>query len=55
MIKNWINRAISLLEHSLHPMPQELNELDWKESLSPNNEKLIKHLTAFANLPGEVL
>lgn len=52
MIKNWINRAISLLEHSLHPIPQELNELDWKESLSPNNEKLIKHLTAFANLPG---
>ncbi len=52
MIKNWINRAVSLLEHSLLPMPQELNELDWKENLSPNNEKLTRHLSAFANLPG---
>jgi|GEM_PF-1327913 len=52
MIKNWINRAFALLENSLHPMPQELNELDWKETLSPKNEKLIRHLTAFANLPG---
>lgn len=51
-MKNWINRAIALLEHSLQPMPQELNELDWKESLSPNNEKLTRHLSAFANLPG---
>src|ERR1035437_2317525 len=52
MIKNWINRAIALLEHSLHPLPQELNELDWKETLSPNNDKLIRHLSAFSNLPG---
>jgi len=52
MIKNWINRAIALLEHSLLPMPQELNELDWKETLSPNNEKLTRHLSAFANQPG---
>ncbi len=52
MIKNWINRAFALLEHSLVPLPQELNELDWKETLSPNNDKLIKHLSAFANLPG---
>lgn len=52
MIKNWINRAIALLEHSLQPIPQELNELDWKETLSPNNEKLTRHLSAFANLPG---
>ncbi|MEK7263112.1 MAG: ATP-binding protein [Bacteroidota bacterium] len=52
MIKNWINKAIALLEHSLLPIPQELNELDWKEELSPNNEKIIRHLSAFANLPG---
>ncbi len=52
MIKNWTNRAFALLEHSLKPIPQELNELDWKESLSPNNDKLIRHLSAFANLPG---
>lgn len=51
-MRNWINRAFALLEHSLEPMPQELNELDWKESLSPNNEKISKHLSAFANLPG---
>ena len=52
MIKNWINRAHALLEHSLAPIPQELNELDWKETLSPNNEKLTRHLSAFANQPG---
>lgn len=52
MIKNWTNRVFALLEHSLHPIPQELNELDWKETLSPNNDKLIRHLSAFANLPG---
>lgn len=33
-------------------MPQELNELDWKEDLSPKNEKLCQHICAFANLPG---
>ena len=52
MIKTWINRAFALLENSLNPLPQELNELDWKETLSPKNDKLIRHLTAFANLPG---
>ena len=34
------------------PVPMELNELDWKEDLSPNNDKLTRHLSAFANLPG---
>ena len=52
MIKNWIRRAVELLEHSLQPVPNELNELDWKENLSPNSDKLAKHLSAFANLPG---
>lgn len=52
MPKAWINRAVALLDHSLSPIPQELNELDWKESLSPNNDKLTKHLAAFANYPG---
>ena len=51
-MKKWINRAFALLENSLYPIPQELNELDWKESLSPNNDKLTRHLSAFANLPG---
>lgn len=51
-MKNWIKRAIDTLAHSLSPVPQELNELDWKETLSPNNGKIAKHLSAFANLPG---
>lgn len=52
MIKSWINRAFSFLDHSLKPVPNELNELDWKEDLSPDNIKLTKHLSAFANYPG---
>ena len=52
MIKNWIQKALDLLAHSLTPIPQELNELDWKEELSPDNAKLSRHLSAFANQPG---
>jgi ATP-dependent DNA helicase RecG len=52
MTKKWINRAIALLDDSLSPIPHELNELDWKETLSPNNQKLTNHLSAFANFPG---
>ncbi|MFM2336903.1 MAG: hypothetical protein RL115_96 [Bacteroidota bacterium] len=52
MIKNWINKALEFLDSSLNPVPQELNELDWKEELSPQNDKLTRHLSAFANLPG---
>lgn len=37
---------------ALPPIPQELNELDWKEDLSPDNAKLCRHLSAFANQPG---
>ena len=40
MIKDWIIRAIALLDHSLNPVPQEINELDWKEMLSPDKERL---------------
>jgi hypothetical protein len=32
MIKNWTKKAIEYLEHSLIPIPQEINEIDWKES-----------------------
>ncbi|WP_028527211.1 AlbA family DNA-binding domain-containing protein [Runella limosa] len=52
MIKNWITKAFELLEYTLNPMPHEINELDWKENLSPNNKKLSQHLSAFANQPG---
>ena len=51
-MKNWINKAIEYLDKSLGKVPQELNELDWKEKLSPNNSKLKQHICAFANLPG---
>lgn len=50
--KKWILRAFALLDSSLHPVPQELNELDWKEELSPKADKLAQHLSAFANHPG---
>lgn len=51
-MESWINRVVALLDKSLNPIAQELNELDWKEDLSPNNQKLSKHLSAFSNLPG---
>ena len=51
-MKAWINRALAFLDHSLGKIPQEINELDWKEALSPNNEKLCRHICAFANYPG---
>lgn len=51
-MKPWVKRALELLDRSLGDIPQELNELDWKEDLSPNKDKLVRHLSAFANLPG---
>ncbi len=51
-MKNWEKRALELLEKSLTGLPHELNELDWKETLSSNHEKLSQHLSAFANNPG---
>lgn len=51
-MKMWMNKAIALLDKSLSRVRQELNELDWKEDLSPNNKKLCQHLSAFANHPG---
>jgi predicted HTH transcriptional regulator len=51
-MKNWITKAIAYLDKSLGKIPSELNEIDWKITLSPNNDKLCKHIAAFANLPG---
>lgn len=51
-MKTWMNKALALLDRSLGQVRQELNELDWKEALSPNNRKLCQHLSAFANHPG---
>lgn len=52
MQKKWLLRAFALLDNSLNPVPQELNEIDWKEGLSPKNDKLAQHLSAFANHAG---
>ena len=51
MAKHWIAQAIALLQSSRDPVPHEINELDWKLSLSDNKERLIEHLIAFANHP----
>lgn len=51
-MNNWINTAIQLLTNSLHPVPQELNELDWKCGLSDKSERLAQHISAFSNLTG---
>lgn len=52
MAKAWVTKALECLHDSLNPIPQELNELDWKETLSPSNTKLTRHLSAFSNHPG---
>jgi predicted HTH transcriptional regulator len=51
-MKAWEKRALELLEKSIRPVPQELNELDWKLDLSPNKIRLSEHISALANLPG---
>ena len=37
-----------LLAECLSPLPTEPNELDWKSGLSPNKDRLVEHLSAFA-------
>lgn len=51
-MKNWVPKALEYLDKTLGKVSVELNELDWKESLSPNNKKLCQHISAFANMPG---
>ena len=48
-MKNWEDKARHYLGKSLSPLPQEMNELDWKSGLSDKSEKLAQHLSAFAN------
>jgi predicted HTH transcriptional regulator len=50
--KSWIETVKKFLQSSLSPIPHELNELDWKEALSENNERMAQHLSAFANQAG---
>ncbi len=49
---NWKDKAITLLDKSLNPVPQELNEIDWKGGLSDDKERLAQHICAFSNLVG---
>lgn len=44
MTKHWIAQAIALLQSSRDPVPHEINELDWKLSLSDNKERMIGYL-----------
>lgn len=51
-MKPWVEKAKALLASSLEPPHHELNEIDWKSAVSPNKQRLIEHLCAFANHPG---
>jgi len=50
-MNHWVETAIQLLIKSLHPISQELNEIDWKSGLSDKSERLAQHISAFANYP----
>ena len=43
---------MAFLRQSLSPVATEPNELDWKNGLSPDKERLVEHLSAFANYSG---
>lgn len=49
---NWKEEALDALHRSLTPIPQELNEIDWKGGLSDKTDRLAQHVCAFANLAG---
>lgn len=49
--KHWVADALAILAESLFPIPHELNELDWKASLSTHKDRLAEHLMAMANQP----
>ena len=41
-----------MLKSSIHPLPSERNELDWKSQLSDKSDRLAQHISAFSNIPG---
>jgi len=43
MQKLWVSSALSFLSQSLEPVPHELNEIDWKASLSTSKDRLTEH------------
>lgn len=48
-IRHWVADAQQALDESLANVPHELNELDWKASISDNKDRLTEHLAAFSN------
>ena len=51
-MNNWKEAALDALHRSIQPVPQELNEIDWKGGLSSKTDRLALHICAFANLSG---
>jgi len=49
-MKSWEKRCLELLNNSIESLATELNELDWKEKLSTNTQRLSEHISAFSNL-----
>ena len=49
---DWKEKALEILKDSLTPVPSELNELDWKSTLSSKTERLAQHISAFSNNSG---
>jgi ATP-dependent DNA helicase RecG len=43
-MNHWVETAIQLLTNSLNPVPQELNEIDWKCGLSDKSERLAQQM-----------
>ena len=39
-MSNWKESALDALHRSLYPVPQELNEIDWKGGLSNKTDRL---------------
>lgn len=50
-MNNWIEEAKQTLKRSLTPIPQELNELDWKSDISNKSDRIAQHISAFSNIP----
>lgn len=51
-IRHWVADAQQALDESLSPVPHEVNELDWKATISDNKDRLAEHLAAFGNHRG---
>lgn len=52
-MSNWKEKALDALHRSLYPVPQELNDIDWKGGLSNKTDRLSQHICAFVNLKGD--